>query len=319
MIKIKNTNDFIEHQNKEKTTLVKWVVDRSYNTGKSLDYIINSPKEELENIIIDMKPSNVKMVTNFLYVFGLYAKYTDNQRAIETISHLDRKEIWEKYKSKGNVLNRFISNKEFEDLIFNIEMMEELNTLYYSSLLRCIYNGIYCDDLSVIKNLRGSDIDINTSIVTLRRDDGIVYDLKIPYDLSEDLITLSSIVKWERKNRYGVFVIDMDGIFPDSCFKVETRGDGLNYRYSYFARIRKVSSEYLERPLKPMNIFVSGLMYRIQENLNKENQNPKFAFTNHTRTSYPVIHDELLRCRYDRDVKYFRQMVSGHLDEFGII
>lgn len=307
---------FMESQSNELKTLVEWVVGKSEDAGYDLDYIMQLPAEKIFDVIIEMHPTNIKTITNYLYVFGLYAKYKDDENAVKKFLSIDRNEVWNKYKATGNLKARFISDEEFKDLIFNIETFEPLNSLYYSALLRCIYEGIYNYDMSYIKNLRIADINRETSNITIRDDEGKTESVQVTSDLVEDLIELGNNNHWERKNRYGVMFIEIEGIHPDSCFKIENRGVGDNYRYSYFSRLRKISKEYLERPLKPMNLYVSGIMNRIKKQFDKKELDFEYAFVNHPRLSYGIISNELKRSRYNKEVKYFRQMVIGHLDEF---
>ena len=99
--------------------------------------------------------------------------------------------------------------------------------------------GIYNDDMSVIKNLRASDIKGN--MVTLREDSGHSYDIEVSEEFAIDLKELSYIDTWERKNRYGLCKIKIEGLYSDSCFKVENRKGSSEYayRYTYYRILRK--------------------------------------------------------------------------------
>lgn len=309
-------NEFINSQTGKLHNLVSWVVDRSTKVGYDLDTIVKLPKEDIVKVIFEMQPSNIKMITNFTYVFGLYAKYIGDEEAIRKFLELDRMVIWNQFKKSGLKKKRFISNDEFNDLIFNIEMFEELNSDWYSALFRCIYHGVYSEDLSAIKNLRGSDINTDTGEVHYRDDNGNEYTIIIPLSLAEDLLELSNSNSWTRRNRYGLFEIETQGLFPDSVFKIENRNDGNNYRYSYFHRIRKISKEYLDITIKPMNLYVSGIMSRLNDTLVKDGYDLEYVFLDHPRLSHKVLQDELNNSNYGKDTRYFRQMVVGHLEEF---
>ena len=172
--------------------------------------------------------------------------------------------------------------------------------------------------MSVIKNLRGSDIHGNK--VTLREDNGCSYDINISFELAEALKELSDTDIWERKNRYGICQIKTSGIYPDSCFKVENRKDDSEYayRFSYYAKLRRISKEYLEYNLLPLQLYVSGIMYRIRLEFEKNNIDLYDAFSdqNRNRMVSSIISNELARCNYDIEVRNFREMVKGHLDVF---
>lgn len=128
--------------------------------------------------------------------------------------------------------------------------------------------------MSVLKNLRSSNIDGDT--VTLVPDEGDEYEIGITDRLARDLIALGEIDTWERRNRYGTAKIKIVGLHSDSCFKVEIRKDDSKelYRYAYYRLLRKVSKEYLEYNLLPLQIYVSGIMHRIKSNLSAEGDKP---------------------------------------------
>ena len=200
----------------------------------------------------------------------------------------------------------------------DIGVYEELNAFYFQTLFKCVYEGIYNDDMSVIKNLRSSDICNN--IVTLHEDSGYSYDMEISSELSIDLKELGKVDTWERKNRHGVFQMKIDGLHPDSCFKVEKRKDfsEYSYRFSYYRILRKIAKEYLEYNLLPLQLYASGIMYRIRLNLEEQNINLEDAFEEHNRDRMvgKIIANELARCNYNIEVKGFRQLVKGHLEVF---
>lgn len=278
---------------------------------------------ELEQFILSLKPNSPKAIITTCYVLGLYAKWLKEENIIyddtfyQMIQSFDRKVLWEK--AKPNTLNKFISHEEYKDIIHNIGMYEDYNALYYQTLFKCIYEGIYNDDMSVIKNLRISDIQSDT-IILLKGDNGDSYKLEVSKNLVAELKELASIDVWERRNRYGICKVAMKGAYPDSCFKVEDRktdSDGA-YRFSYYARLRKISKEYLERNILPLQLYISGIMYRIRCELEKHGISLEDAFANENRNRLvaSVISNELHRCNYDIDVRNFREIVKGHLDIF---
>ena len=276
----------------------------------------NCTPEQLEQIILEMKPNTHKAIITICYSLGVYAKYLGDDHLYQMVQGLDRKAIWEK--AKPNATQRFISHSNFEKVYHDIGVYEELNSLYFQTLFRCVYEGIYNDDMSALKNLRASDIRGN--VVTLREDNGHEYHLEISSKLAADLKELGDLHTWERKNRYGVFEMPIDGLHHDSCFKVEKRKEGseYSYRYSYYRLLRKIAKEYLEYSLLPLQLYVSGIMYRIQRKLNQSGLWIDYAFAeqNRSRLVGEIIADELARCNYNIEVKAFRQLVKGHLEVF---
>jgi hypothetical protein len=172
--------------------------------------------------------------------------------------------------------------------------------------------------MSVVKNLRASDIHDN--IITLHEDSGNTHKLEISAQLADDLKELGLINTWERKNRYSVCQIKTTGLYYDSCFKVENRNGSTeySYRYSYYRMLRKISKEYLEYNLLPLQLYVSGIMYRIGIKFKEHNIDMQDAFADHNRDKLvgKIIADELTRCNCDTEIRNFREIVKGHLDIF---
>lgn len=312
-----NINRFIESVEVPNTAkVVKFVL-------KDVDVNIeNYSIMEMEQFILDLKPSSPKSIITICYVLGLYAKWLQECKIVpddtmyQMIQSLDKKLLWTKAKPRAK--KKFISNEQFEKVIHDISLYEEHNALYYELLFKSIYNGIYSDDLSVIKNLRKSDID--NSIVMLHEDNGHSYKLKIPEKLSEDLIKLADINTWERKNRFGVCQVNMRGVHKDSIFKIEDRNTSSegSYRFSYYARLRKIAKEYVEHSLLPLQLYVSGIMYRIKIELTKNDISLEEAFAENSRNkmAHLIISKELLRCNSNMEIGNFRELVKGHLDTF---
>lgn len=271
---------------------------------------------KLESIILSLKPNSPKAITTICYVLGLYAKYLNDDDFYYMVHDIDRNAIW--ILAKPNAPKKFISNSKFKQVYKDIELYEEYNSFYISTLFRCLYEGIYSDDMSVIKNLRASDIKEN--IVTLRPDNGEVYDLAVSDKLASDLIKLGGIDVWERRNRYGTAKIKITGLHKDTCFKVENRkgSDAYSYRFTYYRILRKIAKEYLEFNLLPLQIYVSGIMYRIEIKLEKFDIKLEEAFAtgNRNKVVNMIISNELTRCNCNTEVRNFREIVNGHLDVF---
>lgn len=294
------------------------------NTFKVANYVLKDAKDnienysliELENFILDKKPNSPKAITTICYVLGLYAKWLDNDDMQHLIQSFDKKLLWKK--SKPNVDKKFISHKQYKEIMHDIGVYEDYNSLYYQLLFQSVYEGIYSDDMSVVKNLKGSDVDNN--VVTLYEDNGHSYKLRITEELAKGLKELSKVDIWERRNRYGLCKVEAKGLSSNTVFKIEYRNtDSIGtYRHSYYSRLRKISREYVERTLTPLQLYVSGIMYRIEKELNKNGILLEEAFCDYgrNRKSYTIISNELVRCNYSGDVGNFKEMVKGHLDSF---
>ena len=279
--------------------------------------IANCSPIKLEQIILNKKPSSQKEIITIIYIFSSYAKWLNNDNLYQTLQSLDKKLLWKK--AKPSAKKKFINHEEYQRVIKDIATYEEYNALYYELLFGCIWNGIYSDDLSVIKNLRTSNIG-DDGIILLEEDNGHSYKFKVSERLAKDLKKLASISTWQRPNRFGICNVDMRGAYPDSVFKIENRSTASNdsFRFTFYAKLRKISSEYIGHSLLPLQLYTSGLMYRIKTELNKNNipLEEAFAQNSRNRTAHMIIEKELIRSNSGIEIGNFRELVKGHLDSF---
>lgn len=300
------------------------------NTAKVVKYVLkdtdvnieNFSPMELEQFILDLKPNSPKTIITITYVLSMYAKWlqeegiVENDNLYQMIQSIDKKLLW--LKAKPFAKKKFLSYEQYQRVIHEIGVYEDFNALYYEALFKSIYEGVYSDDLSVIKNLKRSDIDGN--IVTLHDDSGYSYRLKISEKLSSELKQLADINVWERRNRFGVCQVDMRGAHKDSVFKIEDRktASKTSFKFSYYARLRKIAKEYLEYGLLPLQLYVSGIMHRIKLELEKNDISLEEAFAENSRNkmAHLIIEKELVRCNSNIEIGNFREMVKGHLDSF---
>lgn len=287
------------------------------------DNIENYNLIELEQLILDRKPSSPKEIVTVCYVLGSYSKWiqeqgiADNDNLYQMINSLDKKLLWKKCKPTAK--KKFISDKDYQRVIKDIATYEEYNALYYELLFSCIWNGIYNDDLSVIKNLRSSKINDN-GVIVLEEDNGHTYKIKVSEKLASDLKQLAKINSWQRPNRFGICNVEMRGVYKDSVFKVEHRTTSSNgsYRFTYYSKLRKIAKEYLEHSLLPLQLYTSGIMHRIKLELEKNEITLEEAFADNSRNkmAHLIISKELMRCNNSIEVGNFRELVKGHLDSF---
>lgn len=278
---------------------------------------------ELEQFILDRRPNSQKEIVTVCYILGSYSKWlyeqniANNDNLYQMIMSLDKKLLWKK--CKPNAKKKFISNEEYQRIVKDIAMYEEYNALYYELLFGCIWNGIYSEDLSVVKNLRSSDIG-DDGMVMLHEDNGHSYKIKVPERFAKDLKQLATINVWQRPNRFGICNVEMRGVYPDSIFKVEHRTTASNgsYRFAYYSKLRKIAQNYLEHSLLPLQLFASGLMHRIKTELEKNGISLEEAFADNSRkrTAHLIIEKELIRCNSSIETTNFRELVKGHLESF---
>ena len=306
----------IESMNSQK--VVKHVFKKT-----NVEDIENYNPIQMEQLILNASPNSPKEIITIIYVLSSYLKYLqeqgiiNNDNAYQIMQSLDKKLLWKKCKPSAK--KKFISYEQYQRVIKDIATYEEYNSLYYELLFSCIYHGVYNDDLSVIKNLRKSDIN-NDGTVTLNEDNGHSYKLKIPEKLAKDLKQLANINTWQRRNRFGICNVDMRGVYSDSVFKIENRSTASNdsFRFTFYAKLRKIAKEYLEYSLLPLQLYASGIMYRIKNELEKNGISLEEAFANNSRnrTAHLIIEKELVRCNSGIEIGNFRELVKGHLESF---
>lgn len=303
----------------------------SKNTQKVIKYVFKRIDEnnienynlmQMEQLILNMQPSSNKEIITIIYILSSYAKWLqeqniiDNDNMYQILQSIDKKLLWKKAKPQAK--KKFISNEEFKRVVHDIALYEEYNSLYYETLFRAIYEGLYNDDLSVLKNIRKSDIEDN--IVTLREDNNHVYKIKVSERLAKDLKQLADINIWERRNRFSVCKVDMRGMYNDSVFKIENRSTASNesFRFTFYAKLRKIAKEYLEYSLLPLQLYTSGVMYRIKMELERNGVSLEEAFADNSRNrmAHLIIQKELIRCNSGIEIGNFRELVKSHLDSF---
>jgi integrase len=307
----------IESKNSQK------VAQYVFKRIKTDDNIENYSVIQMEQLILDAKPSSAKEITTIAYILSAYSKWlyknnmTDSDNAYQILQSLDKNLLWRK--AKPNARKKFISFEGYKEIVKDIATYEEYNALYYELLFSCIYYGIYSDDLSVLANLRRSDIQ-EDGIVTLREDNGHVYKMKIPEKLAEDLIQLSYVDEWLRPNRNGICHIKMVGVYSDSVFKVENRGSntGKGYKFSYYSRLRKITKDYIGYPVLPLQLYASGVMHRIKVKLEKNDITLEEAFSQKStnKKAFLIVEKELTRSNSAIKVGNLREMVKSHIDVF---
>ena len=317
-----NIQNFIASADNDNTAKVYKHVFKSMDENIANEFDTKENWSEVEDLIIRLKPNSPKHIITICHILGVYAKWLTTQGVSEAedlfavIQTVDKTMVWKK--AKPNAKKKYISYAQYNEIIREIELYEEYNPLYYTTLFRCVYEGIYCDDMSIIKNMRASDISGN--IVTLHDDEGYSYKYNISDKLANDLRQLAEIDIWERPNRYGICKVHMRGLFNDSVFKIEHRSTASDesMKFAYYSKLRKISAEYVGYQLLPQSLFVSGVMHRIRLALQKQNIGLKEAFSEHSRNrmAHSIISVELLRAGKSIEVGNFREMVKGHIEVF---
>ena len=290
-------------------------VARSLSSLGEFDYT-DCDVEMVTQAVLSTNPTSIAGVSTACTYLKKYAEFLGNDRLVKIIVGLDKREILGKAKLKS----KYISYGRLQEILHDIDVWEEHNSLYYQTLFWSVYEGIYCADLSVIKNLRAKDIDGEK--VTLRPDTGESYELVIPIELSKLLIELAEVNVWEQTARYGYINLPLIGSYPDSCFKMVKRDDSEitvdKVRMYCFRRLKKIATDYVEFNISIRNIYISGIMHRIQIRLDEAGYSVEdaFSFNRKKPEISAIISDELKRSHFDGTPKAFRALIAGHLNDF---
>ena len=314
--------DYINSIESENSKKVARYVFKRINTDINND-IENYSVFQMERLILSAKPNSMKEIITIVYILAAYFKWLyerniiDNDDAYQIVQSLDKKLLWDK--AKPHAKKKFISFQQYKQVTKDIATYEEYNALYFELLFSCVYNGIYSDDMSVLKNLRRSDIQ-EDGMITLREDNSHVYQIKVSEKLAKDLIHLSTINEWVRPNRFGLCHVNMVGVYSDSVFKVESRTSNSEdaYKFSYYSKLRKIAKEYVGYSLLPLQLYASGVMHRIKIELEKNNITLEEAFAQNSRDkiAHLIIQKELTRSNSTIEIGNFRELIKSHLDVF---
>jgi len=284
----------------------------------------NITAEELEQIIIDNKPISKREITVILTTAVRYAKYINNDyllNVIEQVRDIGRSSIWEI--AKPNAEQSFFTRKEFKIIIKGLDPNDpdegfEENTLYYRTLFWAVYEGIYSYDMSVIENVRASDIDLINKQITLRDDKGNIYVMNdMPEQLLNDLILCSKLQYWEQRKRGNSMArYDMIGKYPDACFKALSSRAKQNLKAGYQAKLKKITTAFFDSKISPPHIYYSGIAHRIADRLKENDISIDSAFRQRNNAFLPVsiIRQELERSHYNKPVHKFKEIIDGHLE-----
>lgn len=290
-------------------------VARSLSSLGDFDYS-NCDAELVTQAILSTNPTSVTGISTACSYLKRYAEFIGNDELVKIVAGLDKRKIL----SKATLKSKFISHSQLQEILHDIDMWEEHNSLYYQTLFWSIYEGIYNADLSVIKNLRASDIDGNK--IMLHPDSGESYELVIPTELTELLAELSEVNGWEQNAR-RIITIPFTSDYPDSCFKMVQRenNNGITVdriRDFYYKKLRKISTDYVGFNISIKNIFVSGVMHRIQIRLEEAGYTLEDAFSFNRKKSEisSIIAAELEYSHFNIEPRAFRSLIAGHLNDF---
>lgn len=276
----------------------------------------NFAPQTIADLLIKAKPVSDRVVSQYLTIITKYAYFINRKDVVSAVHRFDRGVFWATYKSNSK---KYISNADFETLCSRIQTEEEYNVLYYTCLVRSIYEGIYSDNLDVLIHLKREDI--NGNVVTLHTDEGETFDLEISEKLANDLIELSKVYIWEHSNRFGTLSRSpLEGEHVDSCFKMAARSssDQKFARNRHQTAFRNIANKYIDYNIRPYDVYLSGIMHRIAINLRNEELDISEVFEkcSKNKRGFEIIQNELDRSKYKSTLQNFLITMRGRVDMF---
>lgn len=276
----------------------------------------NITEENICEYITKKKYTTFKGVRRLLTLISAYGKSVGDKEAVALAKNLDAKELWNKTTLPSN---RFVSYAQFQDIYNTLDSDYAINGLYYRTLFLAVYEGVYSGTFDVLANLRASDIHGN--VLTLRTDNGHVYDFEVSQLLADNLRELSCVKEWAIQKGDVWCYLDMTSAYDDNCFKVCVR-ESLDKDISVSVR-RKLRSLFCktiidfvhDKTCHPYQFYVSGLLHRITPTLKAEGLTIKDALqAPYSQVAVKILRDEMTRCNDLSDVMTLRLSVSGYLN-----
>lgn len=292
------------------------------------DNVCDWDSMQFEEALIASKPNSLQEVSSLMFATEEFLKwllrngYSENYRCINEIGRINRQAVFYASLETNGIKKKYISYDEYNMLMQKIGE-SEINDVYYKALLTAIYEGIYSDDMSVLMNLKDTDIDGN--VIKLHDDDGNDWDIEVSQQCAELLIMNARIQDFYIVAPHGGYRTEKkycgrDGSL-NACFKTALRNESADRKKSCrqsYCRILRCLDEYLGRHTKPKNIFISGIMHRASLRMEKLGMNLEdaFVFGNDNKSAMAIVQKELAASRYQIDNKGLKENIKGHLDEF---
>lgn len=306
----------------ERIMFKSWYIDR-INSICAPDKVMEMSVDELIDLFIQIQPNGITEVRNLKGSTTKYAEFYGYNDFLKVAEQVEPLKVWEMYCTSGLKKQRFISKYAFEKLLMEIHSEKErnteiLNSEYRVALLRCIYEGVWSDDWSVIINLRGQDVHGN--VVTVRPDNREPFELTVSEELAVSLIKLSGSNSLERRNRSGMFPIPAYGKYHDSCFKLENRKDeDIDRKQCYWRAIKKVYEAVgFEPRIKPRQLYVSGLIEKVKNELEKNGiaLEQVFVYRGRHKAGIEIVKRVMDEHGYPYSYVDLSKMIIGHVENF---
>lgn len=324
-------NDFYNNKENDKNKRItcKKILSYYQKTKKHISNILEYNETQYKELLRYFAPSSLVELSNLIYrisdVLKAYCKIYNIEWDNSTLVKIDKDELWFSFKQE-NDLKRYFDEKTYNNIIKQLDkdVLYDGNDLYYKTLFMAIYEGIYNKNLTEIKNLRVSDIDTKTNIVTLNDDAGNQRELKISPELINNLIKLSKVNTWYKIQGRSTELVGayIGGEYEDSVFKIlsyNNKDKAKSYKEFYYRRLKVLCKEFLGYQTSPLQIYISGIMNRVYKelsNINIESKDLKKDDNSYTSTMKFFIGRECKRVNYNVNLSSFMRILKSYADVF---
>lgn len=327
------TEEYLSQVDEEKGKAIYWIADNFSKIGIDMSFFLSASDEEIIKAIKKLHPTSMNYLYGVTNVIRHYYDQCDCGRQL----NIDYKQLWgelqEEYRKNNSYQRKFIDPKSLNNLLFMIRNLDETrdvafgidNGLWLATFVDALWQGIFSNHLTALYNLSASDVHGN--LVDVKSDEEKPYTIEVTNELAENLIKVSQLRKWLRHPG----AVEIQGKYPDSCFKFERRReDSDNYRHSYMSRIRKIYTDHLDYKLQAKNIYISGLVMRITKRVMEFHGFDDSKYEDCLRNIFEIkdkravfppsvkinIEEELERCNYQSGFHTLRRYIAGHIEDF---
>lgn len=299
----------------EENPSYKYIIQRVFRYLEEDGYQLNDLNrltlEEFESFFLRHKLKSVRTLRGWIFALNLYAKTYKKKHLANVMEKVDRMKISEIIQDDQES-RKFISHAEYEQILKDVQEGEDYNQEYQVAFLMAHYDGLFTSDRSVMSNLRGSDLEGN--VLTLRPKDGEPYTLEVEEAFARLIPIVAEQKEWYRVNYRGEFSNPIYGEYPDSVFKIELINNA-DYKTTYYGKYRKLQKRYMPFNVSPRNFYLSGILYRANQNLSDYGFSLEDAMKTRNPVARQLLQAELDRVHYPGNIATLREIVGQYSRE----
>lgn len=299
---------YLEKENINEATIYsqKIFFKRIIKLGFTDEYIEKYSEEKIHNTLLSLNAKSMAVFSTMYSNMTSFLKWCAKEDIIkqEEYEHFQSVNKRELFNSNNGKHVSFISNMEYEAILSEMEKYD-LNPLYLTTLYMCLYEGVYSSELYELIHLRRQDINQYDNTLKLSHKDGSNTILRVSHKLIKQLIELSKMDGWYRRNKSGEYSIKTTGMYEDSVFKIEVRGEvtAESFKHCLYRRIRNINKEYIDKKILPQDVYISGIIHRLEVDLDLEYEGIElknyFTDSKIKKITKQILGEELKRINYN--------------------